>query len=65
MILSKRSNALLRLLRGEHVSKPSFREVWFAMHEFCRRKYGDYEKAESRIKIAQDLVENNARDKSY
>jgi len=55
MTLLKESNALLRLLKGERVYKPPFWEPWFAMHEFFRRRYGDYRKVENRIEMARDL----------
>jgi len=55
MTLSKESDALLRLLRGERVYKPPFWEPWFDMPKFIQRRYGDPEKIESRIKMARDL----------
>jgi len=53
--MRKESKNLMNLLRGEKVYKPPFWEVWFAMGEFARRRYGDYEKVENRIKMAEDL----------
>ena len=55
MAISEGSRALLRLLRGERVYKPPFWEVWFAMDEFFRRHYGEYQEIESRIRMAYDL----------
>ncbi|MFQ6095887.1 MAG: uroporphyrinogen decarboxylase family protein, partial [Candidatus Bathyarchaeia archaeon] len=44
-----------RLLGGERVHKPPFWEVWFDMDEFFRRRYGDPQKVENRVKMAYDL----------
>jgi len=55
MAISKESRALLALLRGERVYKPPFWEVWFAMDEFLRRRYGDHQEMQNRIRMAYDL----------
>lgn len=53
--MNKESENLMRLLKGERVYKPPFWEVWFTMWEFFKRRYGDYNKVENRIKMAEDL----------
>ena len=55
MALTDGSDRLLGLLNGERVYRPPFWEVWFGMHEFFTRRYGDYGKVENRIKMAKDL----------
>jgi len=55
MRLREGSSALLRLLNGERVYKPPFWEPWFAMEKFFRRRYGDPNKIENRIRMATDL----------
>jgi len=55
MKLKESSYALLRLLRGERLYKPPFWEPWFAMEGFFRRRYGDPDRIENRIKMARDL----------
>jgi uroporphyrinogen decarboxylase len=55
MELCKESEVLLRLLRGERMRKTPFWEVWFAMENFFKRRYGDYGKVENRIRMAKDL----------
>jgi len=49
------SRNLLKLLNGYRCENPPFWEVWFCMHEFCNRRYGDYNSIDSRIRMAQDL----------
>ncbi|MCD6408304.1 hypothetical protein J7L87_04555 [bacterium] len=53
--MRKESENLMRLLKGERVYNPPFWEVWFAMWEFFKRRYGDYVKIEDRIKMAEEL----------
>ena len=55
MNLRKSSYALLKLLKGERIYKPPFWEPWFAMDNFFRRRYGDPNRIENRIKMAYDL----------
>jgi len=55
MKLRESSYALLKLLKGERVYKPPFWEPWFAMDNFFRRRYGDPNKIENKIKMAYDL----------
>jgi len=55
MKLRKSSYALLQLLKGRRVYKPPFWEPWFAMDNFFKRRYGDPNKIENRIKMAYDL----------
>jgi len=55
MKLKESSYALLRLLKGERIYKPPFWEPWFAMDSFFRRRYGDPDKIEARIKMSYDL----------
>jgi len=55
MKLRENSYAMMRLLKGDRVYKPPFWEPWFAMDGFFRRRYGDPERIENRIKMAQDL----------
>ncbi len=53
--MRKESEKLMRLLQGEKVYTPPFWEVWFAMGDFFRRRYGDWERVEDRIRMAEDL----------
>ena len=53
--MRKESESLMAILKGERVYKPPFWEVWFAMWKFFEKRYGDYEKIENRIKMAEDL----------
>jgi len=53
--MKKESESLMNLLEGERVYKPPFWEVWFAMGEFFEKRYGDYQKVENRIKMAEEL----------
>ncbi len=55
MDLSDGSKRLLGLLRGERVCQPPFWEVWFGMHEFFKRRYGDSADVRNRIMMAKDL----------
>ncbi|MEM2927059.1 MAG: uroporphyrinogen decarboxylase family protein [Candidatus Bathyarchaeia archaeon] len=55
MVLSEGSEAFLRLLMGERIYKPPFWEPWFAMPEFFRRRYGDPDRVENKIRMAYDL----------
>ncbi|MBS7609843.1 hypothetical protein KEJ19_04660 [Candidatus Bathyarchaeota archaeon] len=55
MVLSEEAEAFLRLLRGERFYKPPFWEPWFAMPEFFRRRYGDPDRVENKIRMAYDL----------
>ena len=54
MDLMPESAELRRLLRGERVGRPPFWEVWFGMHEFFRRRYGDFNEVENRIAMSKD-----------
>ena len=53
--MRKESENLMKLLKGERIYKPPFWEVWFAMWEFFKRRYGDYGKIENRVRMAEDL----------
>ena len=53
--MSVENLGLVRLLHGGRTRKVPFWEPWFAMHDFCRRYYGDYSHIESRIAMAKDL----------
>jgi hypothetical protein len=55
MTFSEESRAFLDLLMGKRVYKPPFWEPWFDMIEFFRRRYGDPEKIENKIRMAYDL----------
>ena len=53
--MRKGSESLINLLKGERAYKPPFWEVWFAMEKFFEKSYGDYQKVENRIKMAEKL----------
>ena len=55
MRLRESSYAMQQLLKGRRVYKPPFWEPWFAMDSFFRRRYGDPNKIENKIKMAYDL----------
>lgn len=47
--------AMAALLRGERTKKVPFWEVWFAMVEMQKKHWGEWEKVESHIKMAEEL----------
>ena len=50
-----KTDAFLQLMRGGRSERVPFWEVWFAKPEMVRRRYGDPDKIEAHIRMAEDL----------